>query len=92
MTKRYSIAEAKNQLSRVVHEAEAELAVELTRRGRPVAVVISIEEYQRLANRPRRPLWEAIQAFRESHDMASEDLASVFDDVRSRDVGRDFQW
>ena len=54
--------------------------------------MISIDEYQRLANRPRRPLWEAISEFRDTHDMTSEDLSTAFDDVRSPDVGRDFRW
>ena len=37
MPRTYSIAEAKSLLGRVVHEAEEEAPVELTRRGRPVA-------------------------------------------------------
>lgn len=92
MTKRYSIAEAKNQLSRLVHEAEADTHVELTRRGQPVAVVISIHEYQRLATRPTKPLWEAVNEFRSTHDMTTDDLSTAFDDVRSKEAGRDFQW
>ncbi|NOY28335.1 MAG: type II toxin-antitoxin system prevent-host-death family antitoxin [Oligoflexia bacterium] len=73
-------------MSRLVHEAEADVPVELTRRGRPVAVVISIEKYQRLASRPRRPLWETINEFRDTHDMTSEDLSAAFDDARSSSV------
>jgi prevent-host-death family protein len=41
MDKTYSIAEARNDLSNVVREAEAGRPVTLSRRGRPVAVVVS---------------------------------------------------
>jgi prevent-host-death family protein len=41
MDKTYSIAEARNDLSNVVREAEAGRRVTLSRRGHPVAVVVS---------------------------------------------------
>lgn len=41
MDKTYSIAEARSDLSKVVREAEAGRPVTLSRRGRPVAVVVS---------------------------------------------------
>ena len=41
MDKTYSIAEARNDLSNVVREAEAGRPVTLSRRGRIVAVVVS---------------------------------------------------
>lgn len=49
MEKSYSIAEARNDLASIVHDVEGASAVELTRRGRPVAVLLSVEEYRRLA-------------------------------------------
>ncbi|MEW6569314.1 MAG: type II toxin-antitoxin system prevent-host-death family antitoxin, partial [Chloroflexota bacterium] len=41
MTKRYSIAEARQNLAAVVHELERRARIELTRRGKPVAVMLS---------------------------------------------------
>jgi prevent-host-death family protein len=41
MGKTYSIAEARNDLSNVVREAEAGRPVTLSRRGQPVAMVVS---------------------------------------------------
>jgi prevent-host-death family protein len=41
MDKTYSIAEARNDLSHVVREAEAGRPVTLSRRGRAVAVVVA---------------------------------------------------
>ena len=60
MTKTFSISEAKDQLPRIVHEAEAGGAVALTRRGKPVAILISKAEYDRLQRRKRRIDWGAI--------------------------------
>lgn len=57
MTKSFSISQAKDQLPRIVHEAEAGGAVALTRRGKPVAVLISKAEYDRLQRRKRRIEW-----------------------------------
>lgn len=43
-----SIADAKNQLPALIHQAEAGEPVTITRRGKPVAVVVSFEEYERV--------------------------------------------
>ena len=43
-----SIAEAKNHLPRIVQQAEAGETVRISRRGKPVAVLISDREYARL--------------------------------------------
>lgn len=47
MSNRYSIAEARTNLPAIVDQAEAGLTVELTRRGTPVAVVVSLREFER---------------------------------------------
>jgi prevent-host-death family protein len=70
VTKKYSIAKAGANLIAVVHEAEQGTRVELTRRGRPVAVLIGIDEFARLAE-GRRDFWEAYQQFRREFDLAS---------------------
>ena len=64
MLGQYSIAEARNHFTALVRAVERESAVELTRRGKPVAVVLSIQEYERLLTRQTR-FWEAYSAFRE---------------------------
>lgn len=38
MVKKYSITEARDNFTSVIHEAEKGTQVELTRRGKPVAV------------------------------------------------------
>lgn len=53
MSQQYSIAEAKDRLPKLVHEAEAGAVVEITRRGQAVAVLISTAAYERLTAQPR---------------------------------------
>jgi len=67
-----SIAEARNDLSSVVREAEAGRPVTLSRRGRPVAVLVSAQQYERLAGR-RANLAEAIRCFRADHATSLDD-------------------
>jgi prevent-host-death family protein len=43
-----SIAEAKNRLTELLYEAEDGQPVQVTRRGAPVAVLLSAAEYERL--------------------------------------------
>ena len=90
-----SIAEAKNQLTRLIHQAERGDAVHITRRGRPVAVLLSEAEYARLSRgSTRAAFWEAIQAMRadpdfEPVDLKPEEIASWRDRAAE---GRDFEW
>ncbi len=54
MAKRYSIAEARSNLPDIVDQAASGLEIEITRRGKPVAVVVSLQELDRLRrDRPR---------------------------------------
>lgn len=53
MAHRYSIAEARSHLPAIVDQAASGLEVHLTRRGEPIAVVVSTREYERLQGRQR---------------------------------------
>lgn len=89
----YSIADAKNQLPRIVHEVEREGAVQLTRRGRPVAVLLSGAEYDRLRSGQGRSLLAAIAAWRREAGAGLADLsAEEIESWRDRSPGRDFDW
>lgn len=90
--KSYSIAEAKSHLGRLVHQAEVGPPIELTRRGQPVAVVVSIRDFQRL-NGPRIDSWDAVERLRRNHDLASLgiDPDEVFGN-KDRSPGREFAW
>lgn len=90
MTKRYSIAEARKNLPSIVDKAESGAEVELTRRGRPIAVVVSVEEYSRLRGN-RRSFGDAYRKFREKFPTGSggidpEYFRSLRDQTRGRNV------
>ncbi len=86
--RQYSIAEARSQLAAIIDRAEAGGEVELTRRGQPVAVVISHQEFERLRGR-HLPFGEAYRKFLDTHDL--EDIGVDDDFARSsrdRTAGR----
>ena len=62
MPRRYTIAEARSRLPVIVDEAEAGADVELTRRGEPVAVAVSLREFERLRG-TRQPFSDAYRKF-----------------------------
>ena len=68
VTRKYSVAEARSSLPTIIDQAESGLGVELTRRGKPVAVVISLREFERLrADRPR--FGDAYTDFLKAHSL-----------------------
>lgn len=92
MSKRYSVAEAKNQLPAVIHEAESGEPIEITRHGRAVAVVLSLAEYQRLRG-VRPDLWGAYQSWRErSGALTDEDVDRLADASRDADPTERVDW
>lgn len=89
ISRRYSIADARNRLPRLVHEAESRGPVELTRRGAPVAILTSIEDYQ-AGRSSRHRLWDAVMRFRKNATPADlKAISRAMEDVRSMDHGRD---
>lgn len=88
MAQRYSVAEARIHLPAILVQAEAGEAVELTRRGRPVAVVLSCEAFERLrSERPR--FGDAYRAFLERFPLGEVGLERDFAaSVRDRSPGR----
>ena len=48
MSKSYYIAEARHDLAAVVHQLEQQSHIQLTRRGKPVAMLLSVCEYNPL--------------------------------------------
>ena len=88
MIKRYSIAEARDQFAAIVREVDEEPAVEITRRGEPVAVLLSWREFQRLKS--RKNFWDAYRSFRDQFDLAKLAIEpEVFAGVRDKSPGRE---
>ena len=92
MSKQYSIAEARNHFTAIVHDLETHPSIQLTRRGRPVAVLMSIEEYERLAA-GKTGFWESYSAFRAAVDLGSLEIKpETFEGLRERSAGREVTW
>ncbi|MGB5202375.1 MAG: type II toxin-antitoxin system Phd/YefM family antitoxin [Sedimenticolaceae bacterium] len=91
MSEKHSIAEARSNLPRLVREAESGKAVELTRRGEAVAVLIGRRQYERLIGRYRSFL-DAYEDFTQDVDLVElgidpdELFAGTRDQTRGRDV------
>lgn len=88
MSRRYSIADARMRLPTIIDQAEAGERIELTRRGKPVAVVVSLREFERLrGDRPR--FADAYKKFLNKYSLAEigvdEDFAAT---TRDRSRGR----
>ena len=89
MSKKYSIAEARNNLAKIVREAETGQEVALTRRGKSVAVLVGRGDYERLVSGPKS-FWGAYRAFRRAVDLAdlAIDPEVIFGSARDRSLGR----
>lgn len=88
MGKSYSVADARAHLPDILDEVEAGKEVHLTRRGRPIAVVLSPDRYDAL-RRERTTFADAYRAFAKRY--APEDVAlesDFFDSLRDRAPGR----
>ena len=90
MTDKHSIAEARRNLPRLVREAERGMAVELTRRGEPVAVLIGWRRFERLALN-RRSFIMAYRDFTNESDLTdlALDPEELFAGIREETPGRD---
>jgi prevent-host-death family protein len=89
MVKKYSMTEARANFFRMVHEAEEGTQVELTRRGKTVAVLAKVENSEQMPNK-KSGFWEAYQKFRREHDLVelNIDPDEIWGDVRDTSPGR----
>lgn len=88
--KRVSVAEAKNHLPALLREAE-KAPIEILRRGKLVAAIVSRDEYERL---PRRDWLAAIMKWRTTYAAALDAGGQDWVPPRARDAdgGRAFVW
>ena len=80
MAKQYSIAEAKSKLPAIIHSVEDGPYVHLTRHGKPVAVLLSIREYEQLVLK-KKGFWSALMEFRNA--VEKEDIQITDDDFKA---------
>ena len=92
--KRVSIAEARDNFTGLVRAAETGVIIELTRRGKPIAVLLALGEYERLSE-GRRDFRTAYRDFlRRNPDFKDHAVEPEEWLKGSRDTspGRDFTW
>ena len=88
MPRQYSVAEARAQLPSILDAVESGSNVELTRRGRAVAVVVSVKEYERLRSE-RIGFKEAYDRFLKNHRLVEVGVDKSFAKrARDRAPGR----
>jgi prevent-host-death family protein len=88
----YSIAEGNSNFAKMIREAEIKGPVKIIRRGKPIAIVLSVEEYERLAE-PKDDFWSAYLKWRSQADwskVSNDDIDEIFKVVRDKSPGRDF--
>lgn len=91
MSTKYSIAEARNKFASLIRDVEETAQpVEVTRRGEPVAVILSTKEYAHLLGQDeKRNFWQAYLEWRDKWQVDEwEDDVDPFADVRDPSPGR----
>jgi prevent-host-death family protein len=94
--KQYSLTQLADRFPDLISLVETGQAVELTRQGRVIAVLVSPQDYQQFQPRPLSPprtVWQAIQAFRQRLDPADLEPDEDFcQNLRDRSPGREVSW
>ena len=92
--RKVSVTQARNTLARLIREVEAGEAVQITRRGRPVAVLVSRDGYDRLeSGEPRRDFWQGITEWRAQTSFDWPELTpEEVDGWRDRRPPREPEW
>ncbi len=83
----YSVAEARDRLAELIHEAEQGRPIRITRRGKRAAVLVSEEDFQRSRERQKQGPGDAILAWREKYSGVDLTDAQI-DGWRDRSIGR----
>ena len=86
--KSYSVVEARQNLPRLIRDAERGRAVQITRRGEPVAVLLSASAYGTLAGEGPSFV-AAVRSLRERHEVESLGIGEPeFQGLRDEAPGR----
>ena len=89
----FSIADARSQLPTIIHAVETGDVTQLTRRGKPVAILLSLKEYEALISNGQGGLIQALNAF---NALKQDDKTGIsdkqVDEWRDKSTGRDLPW
>ncbi len=89
MDKTFSIAQTRDNLAALLKTLRRESVIRITRRGKPVAVLLSVEDYDRLTS-GKEGFWSAYTKYLQQADLAALDIGpEVFEAVRDKSPGRE---
>jgi prevent-host-death family protein len=89
MSRRFTTAQARRDLAKVLRTASRGTPVVVTSNGQPLAAVISMEQLRTLESSRPETLGEAIRRIRASLEPETLDGPDPWADVRDRSPGRD---
>ena len=86
----YSIDQVQSKLNDLIQVVEQGEPVEITRQGKRVAILLSVEEYEQLKTE-KKGFGTALEEFRQKYNVAEADIDpdEIFRDVRDKSPGRE---
>jgi cellobiose PTS system EIIB component len=90
MSQQYSIEQIPINLDKIIQGVEQGEQIEITKQGKPVAVIIAVTEYEKLLHK-KQSFWESIEQFRKEYNVeaAEIDPDEIFAFVRDKSTGRE---
>ena len=89
MDKTFSVAQTRDNLAALLKTLRRESVIRITRRGKPVAVLLSVEDYDRLTS-GKSGFWNAYTRYLQQVDLGALDIGpDVFEAVRDTSPGRE---
>ncbi len=93
--KRVSVAEAKNHLPALIHEAEESGPVEIVRHAKPVAVIVAHDEFERMKREAGvTSSFARVLEWRKKYakDLDALDVEGALSGTRDQRPGRRVKW
>lgn len=81
-----TIAEAKNQLPKLIHNSEMHGVIPISRHGKVVAYLVSEKDFRKLTTNSNQ-FSEKLKFFRDKNLLSTED---IWKNIRSKETGREF--
>jgi prevent-host-death family protein len=89
----FSITDARSQLPTIIHSVEKGVVAQFTRRGEPVAILLSLKEYETLLLQRKGSLLQAFNAYRSLMEQTNDEfLDEDVDSWRDKEEGRNLPW
>lgn len=84
----FVVTDISEHFNDMLHVIEPGDAVELTRNGKPIAVLVSVQVYQNFKPK-QKDFWDALEKFRQGMDVCGLEIADDLFDVRDASPGRE---